>query len=540
MPKIIKNEHINTENGYDNYLEQTISPAPQTEAENLEKENLEKENLEKEKSSGVSKNSKWKRFIYKYWWVIPLVGVVLAVGGVTVMRVRNNLNEETATTQINPVSVSTTTAQLQPIRAWVSSEGNVRAVNFKHLAFEVEGDITYLARRKNRKLREGERVSKGELLARVDDRKLLADVRQSQAAIAEAKQGRAAAAAEVARAKSQVARADSQLQQARSQVKQATTNRDLARAELERYRQLYNQGAIAASEFDTRQSKLEDAQAQLEATRAQVGTAESEVDAAKAGVRATQEQLEATESQITTARARLTQAEVALEGASLYAPFDGIVAYLNIKEGEYYNPQIVSTQLAGDYQGILERIPIVVIDPSQFEVITDLATPSGERVRPGQTVLIDAQSDVQSNVSPSSVSSSSDNQSFIDSARTRGRVFSVNPAVSPGGRAIQATIRITHRKTDLQHGEQVLTWIAVKEENNAVVVPLNAVVFRDRQPYIFVVNRDKKVVEQRQVKLGITGINQREILEGVSKGELVVTQGQNRLVDGAPIRLVGE
>ncbi|MGD1918904.1 MAG: efflux transporter periplasmic adaptor subunit, partial [Pleurocapsa sp.] len=132
----------------------------------------------------------------------------------------------------------------------------VRAVNYKHLAFEVEGDVTYLANRGGRKLREGVRVSQGELLAKVDERALLADVSQAQAAIAEAQQNRAAAAAQVAQAQAQV-------RQTQSQVNKAQTGSNLAQSELERYRILVEQGAISESEFDSRTSTVLDSEADV-------------------------------------------------------------------------------------------------------------------------------------------------------------------------------------------------------------------------------------------------------------------------------------
>lgn len=92
--------------------------------------------------------------------------------------------------------------------------------------------------------------------------------------------------------------------------------------------------------------------------------------------------------------------------------------------------------------------------------------------------------------------------------------------------------------SNLLHGSNVTLWIAVAQKYDAVVVPLNAVVFRDRLPYVFVANPDTGKVEQRQVKLGIEGLNQREITEGVSPGDLLVTEGQNRLVDGAPVKVM--
>ena len=57
---------------------------------------------------------------------------------------------------------------------------------------------------------------------------------------------------------------------------------------------------------------------------------------------------------------------------------------------------------------------------------------------------------------------------------------------------------------------------------------------------VFVIKEEngKKVVEQRQVEPGIEGISKREILQGVKPGELLVTDGKNRLVNGAPVDVV--
>lgn len=497
--------------------------------------------------STVTKNPDSSSKGKKYWW-IGLLGLLLLGGIVTaIARPWSNTTEETTTqTERVKLSVRTTEAKRQPIRAWVSSEGNVQAVNYKHLAFEVEGDVTYIADRNGRELREGDRVTQGELLATVDERESLADVSQAQAAIAEAQQNRAAAAAEVARANAQLQQARSQIRQVQQQVNKAQTSQNLAQTELERYRPLVEQGAISESEFDTRVSRVLDAEADVAATQAEVAAAQEQVRSAEAQVRAAEEQYKATQSAITTTEARLSQAEVALEGARLYAPFDGIVAYLNINEGEYYSPQIVSSQLGGDYQGILERVPMVIIDPNQYEVMVELAGSNGDRVEPGQTAFVASESNIDRSVAnlDSGNSAFSDREynteqdTLFNNARARGEVFAVNPAVSPGGRAIEATVRLEPSTTeDIKHGEQVLTWIAVAEDNNAVVVPLNAVVYRDRIPYVFVVN-PQGVIEQRQVELGIRGITQQQIIDGVAANEAVVTQGQNRLVDDVEVKVV--
>ncbi|MGD1918903.1 MAG: hypothetical protein ACFCAD_08420 [Pleurocapsa sp.] len=48
--------------------------------------------------------------IKKYWWLLPKLGIVLAIAGVSYVRLRDNGTEETTTTQISPLSVKTTQA----------------------------------------------------------------------------------------------------------------------------------------------------------------------------------------------------------------------------------------------------------------------------------------------------------------------------------------------------------------------------------------------------------------------------------------------
>ncbi|MGI0487233.1 efflux RND transporter periplasmic adaptor subunit [Pantanalinema rosaneae CENA516] len=471
----------------------------------------------------------------RYWWVIPIAAIVLTIGGITAVRLQENAREETTIATPTRLSVQTAIAQRQPIQAWTSSEGTVQAVKFQHLSFEEAGDVTYLAQRDGRRLRAGDRVRTGELLARIDARTLQADVQQAEANVAEVRQQQAAAGAEVAAAQQQVAQAQAQVQQTQAQVRQAQASLTLAQTEFQRYQLLFEQGVISASDLDTRRNAVQDAAANLQAVQAQVNAAQAQVRTAQAQVQSAQEQRIAAASRVTTAQAALSQTQVALEGTSIYAPFDGVIAYLNITEGEYFSPQIVTSQLAGNYQGILERIPMVIIDPAQFEVIVDLPGERAERVRSGQTAVVAAET-ASRNSSISTSASASDN--LLANARARGEVFSVNPAISPGGRAVAARVRLQPETTQmLQHGERVTTWIATATDPNAVVVPLNTVVQRNQQSYVFVVNQ-AGTVEQRPVELGITGIDQQAIARGVNPGEAIVIQGQNQLVDGVPVQVV--
>jgi HlyD family secretion protein len=467
-------------------------------------------------------------WIKRFWWLIPVVGVVVAIGGISFVRLRDRYSEQAVVAEAAPLTVQTEIAAQGSIQAWVSTEGTVQAVRFKHLAFDVDGDVTFIANREGRSLRAGDTVRQGELLAQIDDRNLQADINQAEAAVNEAQRQRGAAAANVAQMESQVNQARAQVTQAEAQVNQARTAQNLAQGDLARHQQLFDQGAIAASDLDNRRGTVEDAVTQVQSAQAQVQSAQAQVSTAQAQVASAREQLQATDSQIATAQARLNQAQVALEGTQLYAPFDGVVAYLNIRENEYYSLQAVSSQL-GDYQELLNRVPIVVIDPNEFEVVADLAAGMGDAIRPGQTALV-----TQGNGEPQP------GDSLLDRAQARGSIYAVNPAVSPGSRAVQATARIAQGTASLQHGATVTLWLAAAEQDNAVVVPLNAIAFREQVPYVFVVDPDSNTVEQRPVELGIEGFDQQEILSGLQPGEQIVTVGQSGLADGARVQVTDD
>ena len=489
----------------------------------LRENDLEGETEERDEATSEALSKPRRKFS---WWMIPVFGLALAVGGLAVYRLQSKNSEVATVAERAPLSVKTVAAEAGNIQAWVSSEGTVQAVRFKHLAFDVDGDITYLADKDGRSLRAGDAVQRGELLAQIDDRRLQADVIQAESAVNEIRRQRGAAAASVAQAEAGVASARAQLAQAEAQRSQAVSSRTLAQAESQRYRVLFEQGAISNSELDNRINTFQDAGAQTQAANAQVRSAQAQISTAQSQVVAAEQQLQAVDSQIETALARLAQARISLEGTQLYAPFDGIVAYLNIRENEYYSLQSVSSQL-GNYQELLNRVPIVVIDPSDFEVTAQLPATSGDRVKSGQTAL----------VTPSTTQLASASNNLTERAEARGDVYSVTPAVSPGNRSIDVTARINNGFSNLQHGESVTLWVAAEEKEDAVVVPLNAVAFRNQVPYVFVVN-EENIVEQREVKLGVEGLNEREILEGVEPGEQLVTEGQNGLVDGAEVRVV--
>ncbi|NET61511.1 MAG: HlyD family efflux transporter periplasmic adaptor subunit [Symploca sp. SIO2E6] len=464
----------------------------------------------------ITKKNRWS---FSLFLVIMVIAALLGLKAFTLLRNRST-SEETETVALEAqLPVKVVQVKTEPIQEWVFSDAEVRASRFKHLTLDVAGTITYIKDVNGRDLQEGDYVQGGELLAKVDQRKSDQDLNVAKAAVFEAKQ-------QVETAKASLRQAQNQLIQAEAELRQAETNRDFAATDLKRYQELYQEGAIQGREVEVRKTDLTNNQTAVVAKEAAVKSAQEGVTSADA-------QVQAAQSGVNSALAQLGKTEVNREDTEIKAPFNSQVAHLNIKEGDYWTPQRVQT--TGDYQNIVESVPIIVIDPSSFEIYAQLPAFQGISVKPGQRAFVVLDQD-QSKASSGRVTS----DDLIKLAAARGRVESVSPSVSPGERSVEVRVEITEGAANLQDGSHVSVWIAVEERNDATVAPFNTFVFRDQIPHVFVIKEEngKKVVEQRKVEPGIEGISKREILQGVKPGELLVTDGKNRLVDGAPVDVV--
>lgn len=112
-------------------------------------------------------------------------------------------------------------------------------------------------------------------------------------------------------------------------AQKAQSNLDLAEKDFNRYQELYAQGAISKSVFDAYKTKYEVAQSAYSQAQSSVSSAQAgllQTDANLAATDAAQKKLEA-------AQARLQQIEVSLDETEIKAPFDGIITAKYIEEG---------------------------------------------------------------------------------------------------------------------------------------------------------------------------------------------------------------
>lgn len=420
-------------------------------------------------------------------WVIPVVVLTIFTGMIVYRLQSQEVTAEPVREQARQ-SVHVVVARSEPIQSWVFADGTARSVQREYLTFEISGRVTMVAPEK-----EGVRVKKGDVLAELDHRKYAADVDAAKASIQEAK---------------------TQLEASQANTTQSQTQLALAQSQFARSKRLFERDTISQSELEEAQAAVDNAEAALAAVKAQTLAVRTQIDVAEA---------------------RLRQAQIALEETQLISPIDGIVAYLNVEEGFYFTPNLVRTTSEAE---ALQTIPMVVIDPSQYEITVDVPSFEASRIDVGQEVIILPGGSSAAATLNAVESPSAEVGEEKPLWQARGVVYSVNPAVNPGGRSVRIKVRTTQGAEYLRDGMFVTCWIATENRSEAVVVPFNALLYEENRPFVFVVEPQTNVAQRRAVRLGIQGLKIREIAEGVEPGDMLVTDGRYRLVDGAPVRIV--
>lgn len=167
---------------------------------------------------------------------------------------------------------------------------------------------------------EGDFVTEGQVIARMDMKSLEAQLAQAQAEVANALSTRESARALVAQREADVAMAEAQLVQSRSEA-------EVARKTSARSQQLVKSHAIAQQEADDNLARLHVAEA---ATR----VAQAQIVAAQAGVKAAQAQVAQADAAIRAAQAVVERLQAELDDGVLRAPRAGRVQYRIVQPGE--------------------------------------------------------------------------------------------------------------------------------------------------------------------------------------------------------------
>lgn len=159
---------------------------------------------------------------------------------------------------------------------YLEATGTVRSIQTSVIASQMMGNVLEV------RVREGDRVSRGQMLAVIDDA-------QTRAGLDRAQAGQLAAQQELAAANSDF---------------------HLAEATFKRYQDLYDKKSVSPQEFDEAKARFQGSQARLDMSRAG----------------------------LTQAQAGLSQAQTSQEYSRVRAPFDGVITEKKVEPGTLATP----------------------------------------------------------------------------------------------------------------------------------------------------------------------------------------------------------
>lgn len=121
----------------------------------------------------------------------------------------------------------------------------------------------------------------------------------------------------------------------------------------------------------------------------------------------------------------------------------------------------------------------------------------------------------------------------------RGQIVTINPTVSQETQTVALNVSFPNREQDIKDGMFAIADIVSNTHQNTLVVPKSAILFDPDtgREYVMVVGQDS-IARDVTIKTGYEEDDRVEILQGLSQGALVVTQGNYALAGGTRVKVV--
>jgi HlyD family secretion protein len=239
-----------------------------------------------------------------------------------------------------PLAVDVAQAQRQDIATFVTLDGQIAPVQESTLSSPQSGNVAAIY------VNEGQHVSRGQIVAKLDDSTLRASLAQQQAVVQQqsAQLGSATLQAPVtaAQASNTVVTAQQQLASARNGVQSAQAAYQSALSTYNADKQLLAQGYVAQTQFEQARSQYIAAQQGLNNAReserqAQTGLRYAQTQGANAAPIQGQ-QIAVNRGQLAAAQAQVRLLETQIAQTSILAPFDGVVTQRLLDPGAFASP----------------------------------------------------------------------------------------------------------------------------------------------------------------------------------------------------------
>lgn len=508
-----------------------------------------------------------KRLLY---WLVPVVVIALLI----VWRLSVNHQVVAAAAHQQQLRMKTApnvqvaVAGPKEILHTFESIGSVEAPFTVRLAPKLPGRIDYL------QVREGDHVTTGEVLVRIDPSEIDAQVHQQEAAVAEAQQKLAQAQitqnptnvnvqtqiqqqqagvntakanayqtetnyeAQIQAAQAAVTDAQGKVDNAAAAVRNAQASLSNSRAHYNRLLALYNQGYSSSQD-------LEDSRTAVDVANGQLGAAQAAKNSAVAEKGAAEKQLSITrvkgQADIDAAKAAVSQANAALT----YAQANTAQTKAYIQNLAALRSEVAAAQAS--LKNARAQRANTVLNSSVDGFVTARYMDPGTMASAGQTILVvEDMRQVWATVPVPTeyngkIALGQMTQVKFDAFPGRtfnGRITQMNPAADPISRQFSVRVTLDNPGDLIKPGSFARVTFTTERLQAPVAAPREAVQTNDQGSTVTVVG-DGSVAHVRPVTTGASDATNIEIKDGVQPGEKLIIMSASPIKDGAKVRIGG-
>lgn len=200
---------------------------------------------------------------------------------------------------------------------------------------------------------------------------------------------------------------------------------------------------------------------------------------------------------------QLENAKKQWEDTRVVAPYSGYITLQNAEEGAYVN---VGTAVAG------------IVDIAQLKITLMISENSVYTIRQGQEAIVTA--------------------SVYPKATYKGKVYHISPQ---GDNAHTYPVEIivpNSKEYPLKAGTYVNVQINMGQSAPSLMILREAIVSSVKEPSVYVVSDD--MAKLTRIVTGRDAGSYLEVLSGLNENDLVVTNGQINLMDGAKVSIINK
>lgn len=439
----------------------------------------------------------------------------VAIGVVVVIAVAGGAFANYKMKQSGIVKVTTSRVERQDLVSLVTASGEIKPRNYINIGSNANAPsrITEI------NVTEGQRVRKGQQLAKLESVQPEAQVAAQRAALATTE-------AESTASEAGLVAADENINSAAAAINRAKADSERAKLDFDRAKQLFEEKLISRQEYETRKYAYE-------ANLSAVKEAEARVSQLKAARAQQAAQLNAAQRRVTSSQANLRVAADILQRTFATSPIDGVVTNLPVRVGETVVPGIQNSAASlimtiADMSIItaevkVDETDIVNVMLGQTAEITIDAIPNktftGKVIEIGNTAILRSTGQAASQ----SAIASQEAKDFKVVVALENPPDEIRPGLSCTARVTTAT-----RKQALSIPIQALTvrqvgdLTAAKPEDKAKEPSAaEARAAKEEIQGVFVVKDGQ--ASFKKVDTGITGAVEIEVTSGLGEGEEIIT-----------------